>query len=232
MEILGQRFADDLLPSESELMLLYRTGRNVVRAALAQLQCDGLIARVQGAGTFVVDRKLRHRTMRDLGIAGSARATELRPTSRVLASSEVAATGRIARKLGLTEGTPCGAFDILLAIDGVPAVLMTSYLPVERIPPGLERFVFATDWDGDWYDALDEVGIVVAGRELAVEAVLADPLVAPLLKVQEGEPLLVFERRLFSPDGRVFEYGFAYCRGDRVAVLFEEHVIRKQGGDR
>jgi GntR family transcriptional regulator len=228
MEILGQRFADGLLPSESELMLEYRAGRNIVRAALASLQRDRYIVRVQGAGTFVVNRKLSHRTTAALGIAGSARASEHRAVSRVVASNEVAATGRVARELDVAEGTPCGAYDVLLTIDELPCVLMTSYLPVHSVPPGLDRYVLTNEWPGDWYDALDDIGLEIAGRQVSVEAILADPLVAPLLEVESGDPLLHFERRLLGGSGQVIEYGFSYCRGDRLAVLFEERT----GGSR
>src|SRR5918994_6822716 len=48
----------DRLPSEPELARRYAVSRVVVRQALAILQDDGQIVRIQGRGTFVAEPKL------------------------------------------------------------------------------------------------------------------------------------------------------------------------------
>src|ERR1700712_644844 len=53
-EILQQLRRGDLLPSEWELETMFGASRGVIRAALDLLRGEGLIARLQGAGTFVV----------------------------------------------------------------------------------------------------------------------------------------------------------------------------------
>ena len=210
------------LPSEGELMLRHGAGRNVVRAALAQLQHEGLVARVQGAGTFVVAHKIRHRVKRPLGISRSVGGGARRVVCTMLAVHEGPARARVASELERPAGEPCGSFDVLVTIDGVPSVLQTSYVPMALVEQDFRALVATGEWFGDWYRALDLVD-VAATSELTIEAVLADSFVAPLLDLREGEPVLSIERVLRRDDGTVFEYGFSWCRGDRVAFVLENH---------
>lgn len=60
--VLANRFsAHGARSSEAELMLEFGTTRNVVREALGLLHDEGLVERLQGAGTFVVTEKILHR---------------------------------------------------------------------------------------------------------------------------------------------------------------------------
>jgi GntR family transcriptional regulator len=188
-EILSDDVSEGPLPSEGELMLRHGAGRNVVRAALAQLQHEGLVARVQGAGTFVVAHKIRHRVKQPLGISRSVAGSERRVLCSMLAAQEGPSRARVSRKLVLPEGEPCGTFDVLVTIDGVPSVLQTSYVPMVLVGQAFRALVSTGEWFGDWYQALDLVD-VAATSELTLEAVLADTFVAPLLDLQEGEPVL------------------------------------------
>jgi len=49
------------LPSEAALILQFETSRNIVRDALGLLRDEGLVERLQGAGTFVASGKVNHR---------------------------------------------------------------------------------------------------------------------------------------------------------------------------
>jgi GntR family transcriptional regulator len=219
-EILADEVVAGPLASEGELMLRYGVGRNVVRAALGELQREGLVSRVQGAGTFVVAQKIRHRMKSPLGIRRSVGGSERRVVCSVLAAKEALSLARVSRKLEIADGEACGVFDVLVTIDGVPSVLQTSYVPLPLVGPDLRDLIATGEWYGDWYQALDLLAVAVTS-EFALEAIAADSFVAPLLDLHEGEPMLLFERVLRREDGTVFEYGFSYCRGDRLAFVVE-----------
>jgi GntR family transcriptional regulator len=219
-ELLADDVPDGPLPSEGELMLRYGVGRNIVRAALAQLQREGLVTRVQGAGTFVVAQKIRHRMKRPLGIRRSVAGSERRVLCSVLAAKEDISRARVSRQLEVADGEPCGVFDVLVTIDGVPSVVQTSYVPLHLVGPDLRELIAVGEWYGDWYHALDLLAVAHTS-EFTLEAVAADGFVAPLLDLDDGEAMLLLERVLRREDGTVFEYGFSYCRGDRVAFVVE-----------
>jgi DNA-binding GntR family transcriptional regulator len=112
--------------------------------------------------------------------------------------------------------------DSLMAIDGRPVMILTSYLadPVARrdvadvLRPGL--------WQGDWYEVLSAVDLAPRRRDVLAEAVGADELVAPHLQIAVGAPVMRFERQLVLGPRRVPEYGFSYCRGDTLAFAMTD----------
>lgn len=58
----------------------------------------------------------------------------------------------------------------------------------------------------------------------SIEAVVADDLVAQLLDVRVGHPLLLFERLLRDVEGAPLEYAFTRVRGDRLTLM--QHLTR------
>ena len=131
----------DLVPPESELMAAYGVSRITVRSALDQLVHDGLIERQRGRGSFVKQPQ-----------SAEVRACLVSFTDQVLAAGRLPAT-RIAgveRGRSTDLGLPASPFgseemlvrvDRLRLVDGVPAVLMRSYLPDRRVP-GLDAGSF------------------------------------------------------------------------------------------
>jgi GntR family transcriptional regulator len=218
MRILGDGFPGGDLPSEAELMLEFRCSRNVVRGALAALQHEGLIVRIQGAGTFVVERKTTHRLDHVRGLSDSVPGSSRRVHTRLLSAHIEPVPSIVARRLEIADGSSVVVIETVTCVDGTPNVLSTSYVPLHPVGLALAPALAQTDWDGDWYNALQRVGHEVVRSELVAEAVAADDSTAPLLTVREGVALLRFERVLKRADGVAVDYGFVYCRGDRIAL--------------
>lgn len=57
----GEWALGERLPSERDLATTYGVGLNTVRRAVAMLERDGVVSRVQGSGTFLADVPPRHR---------------------------------------------------------------------------------------------------------------------------------------------------------------------------
>ncbi|WP_448061082.1 GntR family transcriptional regulator [Cellulomonas hominis] len=219
-QILGTGFPDAQLPSETDLMREFQVGRNVVRAALAQLQRQGLVARIQGAGTFVVVHKNRHSLVAG-GIGASIADPMARLETRVLAERRGLVGATAAVRLGIPVDEPCLVVESVNLVDGEPLMVTTSYVPGAERQRALEAAIAPGHWRGDWYEALVRAGMDVRVRELVTEAVAADELVAGDLDVEIGAPLMFVERRLLLGDGAACEYGFSHCRGDRFAFAYE-----------
>jgi GntR family transcriptional regulator len=142
----------DRLPSEPELARRYAVSRVVVRQALAILQDDGQIVRVQGRGTFVAEPKL------DARAGGLARllATPRPPDVTI----EVLEAGTPPVEPSIRGGLRVGERERVLRL--------TTALSVRGIPLAI-TYSFFRAADVGWLE--DAVSV---GRPLPRELVLAD----------------------------------------------------------
>ncbi|MFD1486092.1 GntR family transcriptional regulator [Lacticaseibacillus baoqingensis] len=53
----GQYAGNDKLPTEADLMTQFNVSRHTVRKALADLETDGFVYRIQGGGTYVAEKR-------------------------------------------------------------------------------------------------------------------------------------------------------------------------------
>jgi GntR family transcriptional regulator len=142
----------DRLPSESELARRYGVSRVVVRQALAILQDDGQILRVQGRGTFVAEPKL------DARAGGLARLLATPRPPDVTIDVLEAGTPRVEPSIRSALG-----------VDEHERVLrLTTGLSVRGVPLGISYSFFRAA-DVGWLE--DAVRV---GRPLPRDLVLAD----------------------------------------------------------
>ncbi|GAA1280720.1 GntR family transcriptional regulator [Pseudonocardia aurantiaca] len=206
--IIHEEFPAGALPGEAELMLSFSASRQVVRDALALLRDEGLVKRVQGTGTFSVASKVRH----DFGhLHGPPRTVA---SNRVLGVSRETAAPRVADRLQIPRDSTCGVVEYLTSLDDEPYYVCTAYVPLWLLP-AVERGSEVAEWYAVYEAAGHELGV----SDWAVEATLADELVAGLLDIVPGAPLMLFERLIRDAAGRPLEYGVSRVRGDRIALI-------------
>lgn len=199
------------LPDEAALQLAHRASRGAVRAALALLRDEGLIERYQGSGTFVVAHKATNRFDQLSGLRGGDRISH-----EVLNVEVMTAPDIVADLLALEPDTKVLRLDRRTTVSGEPVGLWTNYLPLDLGAP-LTRP--GTDLSGEYYGALELLcGLPVDYANLSAEAVAADPVVATMLNIPVGAPLMRLERVVHLPDGRPVDFGVGRLRGDRMRM--------------
>jgi GntR family transcriptional regulator len=212
----GLAAASPALPPESTLAVELGVSRNAIREALDLLRAEGLVTRVQGAGTFVTGAKLRQHLDRLEGLAESMAGYHLPVDNRVLSVRESVATPFVAAKLGVPEGSPIAFVERLRSVGGLPLSLDTSSLRPEVIPVLLG----ADDLHrADLFSLIErELGVRIGWAEVTTEAVAADGETAKLLAIRPGAPLLLLHRLTFLEDGTPFDLEAVRYRGDRCAL--------------
>jgi GntR family transcriptional regulator len=228
--LVGGEFGSGRLPDETRLMAEYDVGRNVVRGALSLLQQEGLITRTQGLGTFSITHKASL-TLRDAnGIASCIDGAPTRVISRIVSVHEMPAQADIATRLEVAPHTPCLVVDMTTTIDGLPAVVLTSYVADPTSRSRVKRAVAPGSWHGDWYDLLTSIDLRPVRRMITAEAVGADDVVAPMLALTSGSPVMRCERNLSLGDDGVLEFGSSYCRGDVMALTMIDGIVTARVG--
>lgn len=162
---LYRRIADDLrqeiesgrlppggqLPTEPDLSKQFNASRNTIRDAVKSLVTLGLVETRPGQGTFVTERIDPLVTTlsadRDTGLGGGEGAAyhsevrERHPTSSVPRVELQTATGEIAARLGVAEGTPLISRHQERSIDGRVWSLQTSFYPRSYAARGAGRLL-------------------------------------------------------------------------------------------
>ena len=212
----GLAAARPALPPESVLASDLGVSRNAIREALNLLRAEGLITRVQGAGTFVTGAKLRQHLDRLEGLAESLAGHHLPVDNTVLSVRESTATPFVAAKLQVAEGSPILFIERLRSVGGVPLSLDTTSLRPEAIP-----VLLGADLDhADVFSLIEsQLGVRLGWAENTVESVSADTATARLLRVRAGSPLLLLHRLTYLGDGTPFDLESVRYRGDRLCLV-------------
>lgn len=180
----GELKPGDRLPAEAELRVHYGVSRATVRQALDALERDGLVERQVGRGTFVqatavppdaASRKIR--SWRDTAMLADQ-------NGRLLRAGAAPAPREVASLLGVKPDKPV-PFTIKV-IDASPLIAVKRYVHPDYADD-IDRLAAAPGFA----PALS----ALAGKEICirngwVEAILAAPRFAMMLKTPPGAPLL------------------------------------------
>jgi GntR family transcriptional regulator len=197
----GRYRTGEPLPGEEALAKMFQVSRVTIRRALADLDAAGLIERKHGLGTFV--RK-------------KADPRDTSPMNRLV--SQISQAGKLAvdviefdyrtppegvrKLLKLAPGEDAQRVVRVRRNKAGPIMHLTTY-----VPAAIGRTYARKDLERTpLYELLARAGKTYRKAQEAVGACLADPVVAPLLKVDVGTALLFVQRILSTEDDEPVEY--------------------------
>lgn len=206
----GRLKPGELVDSERELARVHGVSLMTARHALAELQREGLVERHRGSGTYVAPPKIEFNKLTSFTEQMAGRS--MTAQSRVLHLSTIQGEQDVSARLSLPATTRLLYIERLREAGGEPFALETSYLSSEtygRITRSqLERGSLFILLEKDF-----ETRIAYADED--VDATVADPKTAALLRVPQGSPLLRIRQTIFSTDGKAMLYVLGLYRSDR-----------------
>jgi GntR family transcriptional regulator len=213
--------AGSALPSESELMRLYRVGRNTVRRAIGRLEQEQRVVRRRGSRTYALDGghsqlpwKRLSEMYFDLERLAAATRTHYRRFAWVQTPPKI-----------LREVPDFDSRSLLIerarSFQGVNFALTLSYV-AERAGSRLTRRALA---DKLVLTVLKGLGHAPATATLTTTAIGADADSAKVLGIPMGTPLLLTETVSRDPQGRSLLHQQCISRTDlcplQVQVLYD-----------
>jgi GntR family transcriptional regulator len=219
-----------LLPSEPELAQKYGVSRQTARAALKALEQEGLVVVQSTRGRTVRNRPpLRrissthqHASHRQSGkpeFDTEAITQGQTPSRRMLMVGRGQAPADIAQWLGITAGDEVVVRKRLQLLDGIPAVISTSYYPLwlaagtrlessDALPEGPDNLI-------------EQLGHQFAhGMEL-LQARMPTPDETRLLELNPGVPVVRMLHIDYNPEDRTLQVADDLYASDRHEFAFE-----------
>lgn len=217
----GTYKADDKLPSEHEMVLMYNASRTTIRQSIKDLQNEGLVYTIPGKGTFISRPKVSQ-TLLSLQGFGEAMSPNGHETYSTIISQRYGIADKLVQnKLRLTQSQ---IFELqrIRYLDREPISLDVTYLPSD-VGSKLEN----EDLTGkDLFMLLESrLGIALGNAEVQLEAILAGDNLAHLLNIEQGSPILRMERLAYTSLGVPLDFEYLYYRGDylKYSLLLSRH---------
>lgn len=206
------------LPSERELAKQYQVSRNTVRAALANLENNGIIYRSRGRGTFVTDPVAEPMDLAEAYSFSEQMLDQGRePGSDVLYLQQFPANAYIVEHLGVPVGTPTYKLKRLRLADGVPLMVERTFIPADRFPKLTAEQIAA---QGLYRVMAEKYGSVVSDATEAFFASIVSPNDAGLLHVAKGSPGLSVQRTTTDGSGDIIEFTLSVARADQFVYRY------------
>ncbi|HVH86843.1 MAG TPA: GntR family transcriptional regulator [Terriglobales bacterium] len=206
----GRLRPGELVDSERELAKTHGVSLMTARHALAELQREGLVERHRGSGTYVAPPKIEFNKLTSFTEQMSGRSMSAQ--SRVLHLSTITGEQDIAARLALPAISRLLFIERLREAGGEPFAMETSYLPAE-VFGGITRAQLER---GSLFVLLErDYQTRISYADEDVDATVADPKTAALLRVPHGAPLLRIRQTIFSTDGKAMLYVLGLYRSDR-----------------
>lgn len=202
------------LPSERELGERFNVSRVTVRNAMAVLEEQGEIYRIQGKGAFVSKEKFRQPLSSLTSFTEDMNSQGMVSGAKILALDTIPATGKIARLLSLPQDSQVILLRRLRLIDNEPIAIENCYLP-----PSIGEPIRLHMQDNSSLYALvqDLCAVTPVWAEQSFEVGTLFPWEQNLFGEKAPPYAMCTTRLTFDQNGNPIEYVESKYRADRYA---------------
>jgi len=214
----GELQPGDMIPSEEILSVQLQVSRMTVRHALGDLAIEGLLTRKRAIGTIVASprQELPLFMNRLVGLTEDMAEKGVNVTSQVLSHERQEANYEIRQQLQLHLHEAVILIRRLRSTNIFPLVIENTYHPLERFPDLLE-----TDFTNrSIYQFLQErYQVRIHQAQDSFVAGIADVKEAKLLEIEDGAPVMRYQRIGMDSEGVPIELTRSIYRADRFRFV-------------
>ena len=217
----GQWQPGDAVPSENQLAEKFAVSRMTARRALSELTENGVIERIQGAGSFVAEQLPTGSLLSIRNIADEIVERGHEHHAEVLILEEQRVTEANHHLLALPVNSTLWFSRVLHCENGTPIQLEDRYVNGALVPEYL-----AQDFSQQTPSAYLSTITPLSEADHWVEAVMLDTELRQLLQMNKQQPCLKISRRTYShkvsntgkKSAQVVNFAYLYHPGDRYRL--------------
>lgn len=213
----GEWQEGSLLPTEAEMKEEYGLSRATIRQALEELKNEGYIERKRHVGTIVSFQRVKPELMKLTSFSEDILARGLKPESKTLETDFIMPPPNVRIAFGLEPQEKVWRILRLRSASGEPFGLHELYLP-----PTLQFSPRELATMTSFYQLLEmRHGLKPARATENLSASVATKQESALLKIAEGDPVLVAWRSSYAADNQIIECVKILYRADRYEYIFQ-----------
>lgn len=214
----GEWAVGEKLPTESEFATTYGVSRSTVRAALQQLENQGLTVTRHGLGTFIgpFSRSIKSGLQELNSISETVIAHGMTPGMRFRSAEFRSATPHEAEALALSPEARVFATERSILADSEVVAFSFDAIPSELLPSDLD----ATTVDGSLFAMLEDHGIVPRTAVANIHAANGESLALP--DIDAKTQFLMLEQTHYDASARPILFSKTYFLEGR----FEFSILR------
>lgn len=208
----GELKPRDRVPSEHDLVQSAGVSRMTANRALRELNSEGYVERVAGAGTFVADQKARSHPLEVRNIADEIRHRGHRHGALVLLQTDEQASPTVADALATPPASRVFHLQLVHSENGLPIQFEDRYVLADFAPNTLAQD-FLTITPSAYLTGIAPL----QEAEHRVRACMPDEATRVALHMDPQTPCLLVVRRTWAA-GRPVSYGRLYHPADRFEL--------------
>lgn len=199
------------LPSERTLSEQHDISRVTVRAALANLEHEGLIFSRPGKGRYVAKPKIDQQLIHLTGFSEDIQRLDLRPSSKVLSRELGVASAELASQLQIPTGARVFSILRLRLANGAPLAIEQAHLSLSLCPD-----IFEQDFEtGSLYAYLRQCGLEPREARQTLSAGIPTAEERRLLDLHGDAAVMRMKRTTYLISNQPVEYVESVYRGDK-----------------
>jgi len=201
--------------SEKEIMEKYKVSSTTARKALEVLRNKNIIERIQGKGSFILQKKVIRSLRKILSYTENMEKQNIIPSTRVLEKEILYEYTEYHKKLGLSPGDKIIKLKRIKFGNNIPLAIDYRYISLKYFPD-----IFNKDFNSSLYKIYEQYNIKISHAKQYLELSFLNDTDAKLLNCKKGDPVIYIHGLLsladFTPieyeenlwNGRVFQFQF------------------------
>lgn len=215
------------LPSERRLAEIYGISRLTVRAALQNLQKEGLVTAQHGKGYFVQNSKIRINFSVLMGFGAQLKEQGVLHSSRVLEAQKILSGYELSKAFCVSQGTPLFHLTRVRLANGHPIMVDDTFFPYDLIP-NVEEYDFSTT---SFYETLDRNGVFLEQAQQFLSVFTLYGECASVLELPDASPVFRINHRVYDPTGKLVDYTFSYVNPARASIAIHLRTPQQASAD-